>query len=291
MATALPTVLALALALCAPPGASRVASALVPSRAEHTRTGRRAFVAAAGAAALPRPARPARALAPDRAATAYDAYAPTYDALDGGGLAASLGIEDARERLIGRASGDVLEVGVGTGLNLGAYRWEGLTSLTVVDVSEGMLAQARGRLERLGRDGRGGAVPVRFVRADATSQLRSLFGAGHFDTVVDSFSLCVMGDDGARRCLDEMAGVVKRPEEGGRILLIENTRASNPLLGYYQDLTASAAAGVGGKGCVYNQDVGALIRRAPDLRLVREEAFAAGLFRAFTCEAAPSPGG
>ena len=34
----------------------------------------------------------------------------------------------------------------------------------------------------------------------------------------------------------------------GQILLIENTRASNPLLGYYQDITASTAADVGGKG-------------------------------------------
>jgi len=29
---------------------------------------------------------------------------------------------------------------------------------------------------------------------------------------------------------------------------MENTRASNPLLGYYQDITASTAADVGGKG-------------------------------------------
>lgn len=34
----------------------------------------------------------------------------------------------------------------------------------------------------------------------------------------------------------------------GQILLIENTRASNPILGYYQDVTASTAADVGGKG-------------------------------------------
>ena len=32
---------------------------------------------------------------------------------------------------------------------------------------------------------------------------------------------------------------------------MENTRASNPLLGYYQDITASTAADVGGKGPSY----------------------------------------
>jgi hypothetical protein len=34
----------------------------------------------------------------------------------------------------------------------------------------------------------------------------------------------------------------------GYVLLIENTRSSNPILGYYQDITASAAASMGGKG-------------------------------------------
>lgn len=36
----------------------------------------------------------------------------------------------------------------------------------------------------------------------------------------------------------------------GTILLIENTRSSNPILGYYQDVTASTAADMGGKGIV-----------------------------------------
>jgi hypothetical protein len=36
----------------------------------------------------------------------------------------------------------------------------------------------------------------------------------------------------------------------GAILLIENTRSSNPILGYYQDVTASTAADMGGKGIV-----------------------------------------
>lgn len=70
----------------------------------------------------------------------------------------------------------------------------------------------------------------------------------------------------------------------GQVLLIENTRATNPLLGYYQDLTASIAADVGGKGCLYNQNVGEMIQQTNGLKLVKEEAFAAGLFRSFVCE-------
>mmetsp|Transcript_20976 Transcript_20976/g.44900 ORF Transcript_20976/g.44900 Transcript_20976/m.44900 type:complete len:318 (+) Transcript_20976:99-1052(+) len=255
------------------------------------------FAASAASAALPLLAPPsidsgsaARAISPERASESYDAYAPTYDDLDGGALASSLGIDDARKRLLGAARGDVLEIGVGTGLNLDSYRFsspDGVRSLTLVDVSEGMLSRARERAGRI-REAGGGigddSVPVKFVRADATSELCSLFGEDAFDTVVDTFSLCVMGNEGARRCLSEMAGVVKRGEDGGRILLIENTRASNPLLGYYQDVTASAAADVGGKGCIYNQNVGDMIRRTKGLQITKEEAFAAGLFRSFTCQ-------
>ena len=102
--------------------------------------------------------------------------------------------------------------------------------------------------------------------------MTNLFGEDAFDTVVDTFSLCVMGNEGARRCPQEMTGVVKARGTTcncftmkqallltchqsnphalynallftgvGQILLIENTRASNSILGYYQDITASTA--------------------------------------------------
>ena len=227
------------------------------------------------------PPRPARAISPREASESYDRYASSYDDLDGGRLASSLGIDDARRRLLGTARGDVLEIGAGTGLNLPCYDLDGLRSLTLVDISDGMLGQARRRAER---DGALDGTKVRFVRADATSELSSLFGESRFDTVVDTFSLCVMGNEGAARCLEEMTRVVKSRRDGGRVLLIENTRASNPILGLYQDATAGAAADVGGRGCVYNQDVGGMVRGTEGLELRREEAFAAGLFRSFVCE-------
>lgn len=221
----------------------------------------------------------ANALTPDQASQSYDTYAESYDKLDGGSIATSLGIDEARSKLLGMAKGNVLEIGVGTGLNLASYQFgdNGVTSLTLVDISDGMLSQAEARIKQMNVDNN---IPIQFVRADATSELVKLFGEDKFDSVVDTFSLCVMGNEGAKKCLDEMAGVVKK---SGKILLVENTRSSNPLLGSYQDLTASSAADLGGKGCVYNQNVGEMINRSNGLRLEKEESFTAGLFRSFIC--------
>jgi ubiquinone/menaquinone biosynthesis C-methylase UbiE len=225
------------------------------------------------------------AISPQEAASRYDIYAKTYDNLDGGSAASALGLDEARIKLLQSARGSVLEIGVGTGLNLSSYKIrnggeDGITSLTLVDISEGMLSQARSRVKQLGLDK---SIPVNFMQADATSQLVGLFGGNKFDTVVDTFSLCVMGNEGAEKCLKEMAAVAKDGKDGGQILLIENTRSSNPLLGVYQDLTATSAADLGGKGCVYNQNVGEMIHRTRGLKLLHEEPYAAGLFRSFVC--------
>ena len=225
-------------------------------------------------------AKSVQGLTPSQASQSYDTYAATYDKLDGGSIASTLGIDEARTKLLSMAKGDVLEIGVGTGLNLASYQFGegGVTSLTLVDISEGMLSEAQARIQQMNIDKN---VPIKFVKADATSELVTLFGENKFDTVVDTFSLCVMGNEGAKKCLNEMIGVVK--ERSGKILLVENTRSSNPLIGSYQDLTASSAADLGGKGCVYNQNVGELISRTKGMRLEKEDSFAAGLFRSFVC--------
>jgi len=246
---------------------------------------RRAFVVTSMMSSLPlfTTIKSANAITPEQASKSYDTYAATYDNLDGGSIASSLGIDEARKNLLRTAKGDVLEIGVGTGLNLDSYQFEAIRSLTLVDISEGMLSQARLRIDQLLKLNNNTPI-IKFVQADATSELSSLFGENTFDTVVDTFSLCVMGNEGANRCLDEMARVVKKSEDGGQIILIENTRASNPVLGYYQDITASTAADIGGKGCIYNQNVGEMIRQTKGLQITKEEAFAAGLFRSFTCQ-------
>jgi hypothetical protein len=92
-----------------------------------------------------------------------------------------------------------------------------------------------------------------------------------------------MGSNGAKKCLSQLTQVVKKESDGGRVLLLENSRSSNPLFGLYQDITADAAASAGGKGCVYNQDVSALIKNTPGLEIQNETCYVAGLFRSYEC--------
>lgn len=55
--------------------------------------------------------------------------------------------QDLRSKLLARAAGCVLEVGVGTGLNLRHYPRNGVTSIDAVDLSPGMLRQVTSPLE------------------------------------------------------------------------------------------------------------------------------------------------
>src|SRR6266540_2596466 len=109
---------------------------------------------------------------------------------------------DTRTWICGQATGDVLEVAVGTGLNLGLYP-DGVR-LTGVDFSPAMLERARDRAHKLNRN-----VDLREGDAHALA-----FPDGSFDTVVCTFSLCGIPDE--RQAVAEMRRVL-RP--GGLLLL------------------------------------------------------------------------
>jgi ubiquinone/menaquinone biosynthesis C-methylase UbiE len=118
---------------------------------------------------------------------------------------------DTRAWVCQQATGETLEVGIGTGLNLDRYPDD--VSLTGVDLSPAMLDQARDRARRLGRD-----VDLRVGDAQALA-----FPDHSFDTVVCTFSLCAIPDD--RRAIAEMRRVL-RP--GGRLLLADHIVSSAP---------------------------------------------------------------
>jgi ubiquinone/menaquinone biosynthesis C-methylase UbiE len=113
-----------------------------------------------------------------------------------------------REWVCGRAVGEVLEVAVGTGLNLPLYPQD--VRLTGIDISEKMLAAARERAEALQRK-----VDLR------TGDAHNLdFEDGTFDTVVCTLSMCAIPD--VDRALGEIHRVL-RP--GGRLIMVDHVES------------------------------------------------------------------
>lgn len=110
-----------------------------------------------------------------------------------------------REWVCSRASGETLEVAVGTGLNLRWYPEE--VNLTGIDLSPGMLDRARERADARG-------LTVTLGTGDAQ---RLDFPDAAFDTVVCTFSLCSVPDD--RAAVAQMWRVLRG---GGRLLLADH---------------------------------------------------------------------
>jgi ubiquinone/menaquinone biosynthesis C-methylase UbiE len=117
---------------------------------------------------------------------------------------------DSRQWACSQASGEVLEVAVGTGLNLAAYPPD--VRLTGIDLSDQMLDIARTRAAELGRE-----VELRQGDAHALP-----FDDATFDTVVCTFGLCAIPD--IDTALDEMARVL-RP--GGKLILVDHIESSS----------------------------------------------------------------
>jgi ubiquinone/menaquinone biosynthesis C-methylase UbiE len=112
---------------------------------------------------------------------------------------------DSRAWVCGQATGDVLEVAVGTGLNLPFYSQD--VQLTGIDFSPAMLNIARRRAEQVGR-----AIDLREADAQALP-----FPDASFDTVVCTYGLCAIPDE--NRAVSEMKRVL-RPS--GLLLLADH---------------------------------------------------------------------
>jgi ubiquinone/menaquinone biosynthesis C-methylase UbiE len=134
------------------------------------------------------------------------------------------GLRAFRERLLAEASGDVLEIGGGTGANL-PYYGPAVGSLTITEPQPPMLRH----LERNVR-ARGAGQPrpeARVLRAPAEDLP---FDDHSFDVAVSTLVLC--GVDDQPRALRELRRVL-RP--GGRLLFIEHVRSDDPGTARLQD--------------------------------------------------------
>jgi ubiquinone/menaquinone biosynthesis C-methylase UbiE len=142
----------------------------------------------------------------DRALTAlragYNRIARFYDLLE---ILDERTYRSWRRKLLARAEGRVLEVGIGTGKNFPYYP-PGVV-ITGIDVAENMLAAARKRADGCG-------IEVDFLQADVQELP---FPDDVFDSAVSTFVFCSVPDP--VRGLREVRRVL-RPE--GQFLLLEH---------------------------------------------------------------------
>ena len=141
-----------------------------------------------------------------RARRYFDAHAADYDRQFGTAERRLLG--DQRGWAVSRAHGRVLELAVGTGLNLPRYP-DAAEQVRGVDVSEQMLDRARGRIAA---HGLGGRVAVRQGDVEHLD-----LADASVDCVVSTYSLCTVADPAA--VLREARRVLV---PGGRLVLVEH---------------------------------------------------------------------
>jgi ubiquinone/menaquinone biosynthesis C-methylase UbiE len=144
-------------------------------------------------------------------------FARMYDHMAAKTEQAGLGAH--REALLAGATGDVLEIGAGTGANL-TYYGDGVGELTCTEPEKPMVRRLQQRIAERRPD-------AKLLRAPAEDLP---FNDDSFDTAVSTLVLCTVDDQA--RALRELRRVL-RP--GGQLLFIEHVRADDEKLARLQD--------------------------------------------------------
>ena len=150
----------------------------------------------------------------------------------------------ARSKVVPQATGEVLEIGIGSGLNLSFYDAEKVTSIIGIDPAAQMQSLAYKRATEI-------SIPVETIAAD-------IYGidaeSERFDTIVMTFTLCSIDDP--IPALKEMARVLK-PE--GRLLFCEHGLAPDASVERWQRRLTPLWKPMAG-GCHLDRDIPELIK-------------------------------
>ncbi|TPJ29408.1 class I SAM-dependent methyltransferase [Mesorhizobium sp. B2-7-2] len=150
-----------------------------------------------------------------------------------------------RRRVLAPAEGRVLEVGIGSGLNLPHYP-EGVTKVIGIDPSARLAAMARRAASSV-------AFPVTVTEHSAEA---IPLETGSVDTVVTTWTLCSIPRVG--RALCEMRRALK---PGGQLLFVEHGLSPDKSVRRWQDRLTPLWKCCAG-GCHLNRPIGKLIEDA-----------------------------
>jgi len=170
-----------------------------------------------------------RALEKRQVKRAYKFYAPAYDFVFD--WIFHPGREQAMRLLDVKRNDHVLEVGIGTGLNLPLYPTH--CHITGIDLSEEMLEKAQDKIIELG------LISVTLKVMDATVMD---FGDSEFDSAVATYTISAVPDPVG--VLREMRRVVK---PGGSIVLLNHFRSDRRVVGRLEDLVSPVCTRLGWK--------------------------------------------
>ncbi|MBF0500791.1 MAG: methyltransferase domain-containing protein [Candidatus Riflebacteria bacterium] len=156
----------------------------------------------------------------------YDRCSSLYDLVLKPWLA--FGRERAVEILDLRSGDNVLEIGVGTGLNFEFYPSD--VRVTGFDYSEGMLLQSQKAREEA-------SCPIDLLQMDVQSMA---FSDAAFDRILAAYVMTVVPN--TRKAVEELLRIAK---PGARVVFINHLRSANPLLGWFEDLFHPIFSGLG----------------------------------------------
>jgi ubiquinone/menaquinone biosynthesis C-methylase UbiE len=150
-----------------------------------------------------------------------------------------------RERVLSAAEGRVLEIGIGSGMNLPFYGGR-VTQIVGLEPAPRLLEMTREAAKHH-------KIPVELISASAES---ISFPDHQFDTVVTTWTLCSI--PAASAALNEMRRVLKPT---GRLLFVEHGRAPEENVRRWQDRLTPLWKRIGG-GCHLNRPIRELIESA-----------------------------
>lgn len=151
-----------------------------------------------------------------------------------------------RAECVPQAQGEVLEIGIGSGLNLPFYSSQ-VQHLYGVDPSLELQRMAARKISAM-------PFEVSLLRQSAEELLP--LGDSSIDTVVMTWTLCSIPNPDA--ALNEMRRVLKA---SGRLIFVEHGRSPDAKVLRWQDRLTPAWKRIGG-GCHLNRSIDELIRRA-----------------------------